>query len=168
MRFNMRDSPLVGNIDDTALMQLVAAARSRSVRTGANIVTRGTEGNSMFLLKRGLALVQIDGVTKRTIHPGQCFGEVALAMARLLKNRDTLRLFGDVECGELAVRTADVVSAADSELLEWTVDSIAHLLDAVPRLSYNLQRLALARLHEAAGNGRHAREPPSLRDVDAL
>jgi CRP-like cAMP-binding protein len=152
MRF-MRDCPIVNQVDETALMQMVASAKIRTVCSGTSVVRAGSEGGSMYLLRRGLMHVIVNGATKRIVCEGQCFGEVALAVSRILKHRDTFKLFGNFNFEELVVRTADVISVQDSELLEWNLDSISNLLDSTPRMEYNIQRMGLLRLQESVDNG---------------
>jgi CRP-like cAMP-binding protein len=153
MRFNIRDCPIVDGVGETVVMQMVASAKIRTVGSGTHVVRAGSEGGSMYLLRKGLVHVKVKGVTKRIICEGQCFGEVSLAVSRIFKHRETFKMFGDFNFDELVVRTADVISVQDSELLEWNIDSISNLLDSTPRMEYNIQRLGLLRLQESVDNG---------------
>jgi small-conductance mechanosensitive channel len=107
-------APLSG--DETE--RLAATARVRVYAPGEAIVRIGQEGNSMFVINRGSVKVQIpDGSSQRTInelHENDFFGEMSLLTGQ--------------------PRTATVIAAEETEVLQIRKTAIKPIFEANPKL----------------------------------
>lgn len=74
----IRKVPLFGGLSDSELETLLADATERSYLPGQDLVTQGDMSGPFFLLYEGQCKVLVDGQQKRTIGPGQYFGDMAL------------------------------------------------------------------------------------------
>jgi MFS family permease len=67
-------APLAG----PALERLAAALIPVTARPGATIITQGQAGDRFYIIGSGTVAVTVDGVSARTMGPGESFGEIAL------------------------------------------------------------------------------------------
>ena len=105
-------------LSDEETERLAATARVRVYAPGEAIVRYGQEGNSMFVINRGSVRVQIpDGATQRTInelHENEFFGEMSLLTGQ--------------------PRTATVIAAEETEVLQIRKTAIKPIFEANPQL----------------------------------
>jgi CRP-like cAMP-binding protein len=90
--------PLFSELDRKALKQLASAMKERTFPPGSVVTEEGTGGVAFFVIDDGEAEVSVDGQVKRTLVPGDHFGELALLSgaprsATILAKTD-LRCFG--------------------------------------------------------------------------
>jgi small-conductance mechanosensitive channel len=117
------------------LSQLVCASRSHTYAPGETIIRAGEEGDSMFVVHHGNVAVQIDDNgqprTVATLGEGDFFGEMAL-------------LTGEP-------RTAHVVAAKETEVLEISHEAMKSVFKSNPQLVETLgQTIAQRRAGLAA------------------
>lgn len=74
----IRGVPLFGGLSDPELEALLANASERGYRPGQDLVTQGDMSGPFFLLYEGRCKVMVDGQEKRTLGPGQYFGDMSL------------------------------------------------------------------------------------------
>ncbi|HUQ40841.1 MAG TPA: cyclic nucleotide-binding domain-containing protein [Acidimicrobiales bacterium] len=74
----LRVVPLFGGLSDKELLSVLVDAQDRVYAAGQDIVTQGDAGDWFFLILEGRAKVLIDGAPRRTLGPGQYFGEMSL------------------------------------------------------------------------------------------
>jgi small-conductance mechanosensitive channel/CRP-like cAMP-binding protein len=114
------------------LSQLVCASRSHTYAPGEIIIRAGDEGDSMFVVHHGNVAVQIDDNgqprTVATLGEGDFFGEMALFT------------------GE--PRSAHVVAAEETEVLEIGHEAMKSVFDSNPHLA---ETLGQAIAHRRAG-----------------
>ena len=128
----LSDGPLFTHVDAKALEDIRRHARPRRYAAGDVICREGTRADSVLVLQRGSANVQVtSGAEKRTatvghLRAGDIVGEVG-ALTGLL-------------------RTATVVASSDASALEITREDFDGLLADHPRLQTNLMRILGARL----------------------
>jgi CRP-like cAMP-binding protein len=125
--------PLFAALDDAALSEIKAAARTRTVEAGSSFFREGDRAEAFYVLDRGsVKLTQLtpEGhqVVLRLIGPGDAFGGVAA--------------FG----GSTYPITAEAVT--DSWALEWLGADMARLMERYPRLAVNALQVVATRLHE--------------------
>jgi small-conductance mechanosensitive channel/CRP-like cAMP-binding protein len=110
--------PIFAPLSDEELQVLSEAAAARVYAPGESIVRMGKEGNSMFVIVRGNVNVQIpeNGVTKtvNTLRENDFFGEMSL-------------LTGEP-------RSATVVAAEETEVLQIHKDALKPILEGNPEL----------------------------------
>ena len=104
------------------LSQLACASRSHTYAPGETIIRAGEDGDSMFVVHHGHVSVQIDDDgqprTVATLREGDFFGEMALFT------------------GE--PRSAHVVAAAETEVLEIGHEAMKSVFDTNPQLAESL------------------------------
>ena len=70
--------PLFSGLKRKEIDRISRAMRDRTVSAGETLATEGKEGVGFFLIETGTALVTVGGEEKRTLGPGDYFGEMAL------------------------------------------------------------------------------------------
>src|SRR6266550_6906551 len=70
--------PLFHGLDDRHLKALANSFTERSFREGQELTAEGTGGAGFFVIESGEARVTVDGEERRTLGPGDYFGEIAL------------------------------------------------------------------------------------------
>jgi CRP-like cAMP-binding protein len=70
--------PLFSGLKRKEIDRISRAMRDRTVSAGDTLATEGKEGVGFFLIETGTALVTVGGEEKRTLGPGDYFGEIAL------------------------------------------------------------------------------------------
>src|SRR6266850_5946779 len=70
--------PFLSHVGRKQLDSLAQTMADREVSAGKEIVTQGKGGVAFFLILEGQATVVIDGEERRTLGPGDHFGEIAL------------------------------------------------------------------------------------------
>ncbi len=74
----IRKVPLFGGLSDSELETLLSDATEKRYTAGQDLVTQGDMSGPFFLLYEGRCKVLVDGQEKRTMGPGQYFGDMAL------------------------------------------------------------------------------------------
>ena len=95
--------PLFGDLENRDLEQIAGSMKQRTFSAGDTVAQEGEQGVGFFVIESGIATVSVGGEERRTLKPGDYFGEVALIAG------------GD--------RTATIT--ADSELTCWGLTSWA-------------------------------------------
>lgn len=70
--------PLFQGLDDKHIDMLSRTFTDRTFEAGQNIVSEGAGGVGFFIIGDGEAVVTVGGEERRTLGPGEYFGEVAL------------------------------------------------------------------------------------------
>jgi CRP-like cAMP-binding protein len=73
----LRRCPLLAPLTRVALEQLARKAMATVCGSGSRVIEQGEIGQTFFVIDTGALVAQIDGVTIRTMGPGDCFGEIA-------------------------------------------------------------------------------------------
>ena len=95
--------PLFSDLENRELEQVAGSMKQRTFSSGDTVAQEGEQGVGFFVIESGIATVSVGGEERRTLKPGDYFGEVALIAG------------GD--------RTATIT--ADSELTCWGLTSWA-------------------------------------------
>ena len=74
----LRRVPLFDGLDDRHLDTLARNLTDRTFAAGQQITVEGTSGVGFFVIEDGEAVVTVGGEERRTLGPGDYFGEVAL------------------------------------------------------------------------------------------
>lgn len=79
----LKEIPLLADLDDAQLNQLIPALKYRRFQKGVNIITRGEQGEAFYILADGQAQVILGGGEQPeevvdVLSPGDSFGEIAL------------------------------------------------------------------------------------------
>ena len=74
----LRGIVLFSDLKDRELREIAGAMTRRQVAAGSTLAVEGTQGIGFFVIEEGTAKVTIDGDERRTLGPGDYFGEIAL------------------------------------------------------------------------------------------
>jgi CRP/FNR family cyclic AMP-dependent transcriptional regulator len=74
----IKNVPLFHGLNDKQLKALSNNFTERSFREGQELTAEGTGGAGFFVIESGEARVTVDGQDRRTLGPGDYFGEIAL------------------------------------------------------------------------------------------
>jgi len=123
---------LFAGLDDTSLRQILAAAQTRRIVPGKNVIVQGGRPDDLFVLKAGRARFYVltesgSDLLLFWVVPGDVIGLVSL-----LANPPTYM--------------ASAATVTGCELLVWDHDTIRRLAKAYPQLMENGFRLALDHL----------------------
>jgi CRP/FNR family transcriptional regulator, cyclic AMP receptor protein len=108
----LRKLPLFSELSRAELRTVAALADELEVPAGTALTVEGETGREFFVLVEGVATVDVDGVTVRTLVAGDFLGEISL----LTRGK----------------RTATVRTVVPSRLLVLTDRAFRYLADAVP------------------------------------
>ncbi|HKC22123.1 MAG TPA: cyclic nucleotide-binding domain-containing protein [Gaiellaceae bacterium] len=70
--------PLFSDLDKKELERVAASMKERTFTAGETVTAEGSTGVGFFIIESGNAKVTIGGEERRTLGPGDYFGEVAL------------------------------------------------------------------------------------------
>jgi CRP-like cAMP-binding protein len=74
----LKTVPLFADLDTRELEQISASMRERVFAAGDTVTQEGAGGAGFFVVESGSADVTVEGAPRRTIGPGDYFGEIAL------------------------------------------------------------------------------------------
>jgi CRP/FNR family transcriptional regulator, cyclic AMP receptor protein len=74
----LRQVPLFSDLDRKELEEIGKAMKPRTFSAGQEIAVEGQSGVGFFVIEDGQAKVTVEGEERRTLGPGDYFGEVAL------------------------------------------------------------------------------------------
>jgi CRP-like cAMP-binding protein len=124
----LRSVRFLAPLKDRDLKRLGASMKVRDARAGEDITTQGQGGIAFFILLDGEATVIVDGEERRTLGPGEHFGELALVKPDLARTA-TVRARSDVRVGAMAAWNFRAFVSEHPEvawpLLETLVERIA-------------------------------------------
>ncbi|HEX5223820.1 MAG TPA: cyclic nucleotide-binding domain-containing protein [Solirubrobacteraceae bacterium] len=74
----LRQVPLFADLDEDELAQVASAFKERRFAAEETIIQQGSGAAAFFVISSGEARVLVDGQERRTLGPGDHFGEMAL------------------------------------------------------------------------------------------
>ncbi len=74
----LRKVPLFADLERKELEDIASAMKQRTFSAGQQIAVEGESGVGFFVIEEGQAKVTVEGAERRTLGPGDYFGEVAL------------------------------------------------------------------------------------------
>lgn len=74
----LKSVPLFERVDKRSLQLLAATFTERSFVEGSALTTEGQGAAGFFVIESGTAVVTVDGAERRTLGPGDYYGEIAL------------------------------------------------------------------------------------------
>ncbi len=103
----LRRLPAFAVLPIVVIEELAGALDEERHPRGATVVTEGEPGDTFRVVREGRALVEVGGVERRTVGPGEGFGEIALLRGGL--RTATVRALSDLTT--VALDRADFLSA---------------------------------------------------------
>jgi CRP-like cAMP-binding protein len=70
--------PLFSDLEHRELEQIAGSMKKRTFAAGEVVTAEGEQGVGFFVIESGIATVSVGGEERRTLKPGDHFGEVAL------------------------------------------------------------------------------------------
>jgi len=70
--------PFFSGLDARGRDQIADSMKARSLEPGESIAVEGEHGVGFFVIESGMARVSVGGEERRTLGPGDSFGEIAL------------------------------------------------------------------------------------------
>ncbi|MCW3032727.1 MAG: family transcriptional regulator, cyclic receptor protein [Solirubrobacteraceae bacterium] len=129
----LRNVRFLAPLKDRDMQRLADSMREHSVAAGKAIVTQGDGAIAFFVLLDGNATVTVDGKVRRTLGPGDHFGEIALVLP------DT-------------ARTATVTADTDVRLGAMTSWNFKPFIAEHPEVTWPLLETLAQRLADAPGS----------------
>lgn len=112
------------------LVELAQSTKLHHIQAGEQFITKGANGNSMYIVSRGSIEIRLDRedgskTTLATLWPGDCLGEMSLLTG--------------------APRSADAVTKTEATLLEISSDDLSPVLHKYPSLANAMAEAVLLR-----------------------
>ena len=114
----LKTVPLFAGLDDRELEQIADTMQERRFDAGATVVQEGAAGVGFFVVEEGQASVEVGGQERRTLGPGDYFGEIALLTG--------------------SARTATIVAASDLRCYGMTAWDFRPLVEANSSIAWKL------------------------------
>lgn len=124
----LKKVPLFQGLDDKSLKRLAETFVERSFVAGQELTAEGSGGVGFFVIESGEARVTVDGEERRTLGPGDYFGEVALLDAGL--------------------RTATVTATSDGKMYGLTPWQFRPLVEETAAIAWPLLQAMAKRTRE--------------------
>ncbi len=124
----LHDASVISLFPDDVLARLTAGSAERAYGPGETIVRAGEPGEELFVILEGEVRVERDGRSRRTLGPGDFFGEIAVLTGGL--------------------RTADVVAADAARCLAIPRDLLRQAVEAEPVVGWELLEVLAGRLRD--------------------
>ena len=121
--------PLFAGLKPRELEQLSGSFKQRTFNAGETVATEGQEGAGFFVIESGEALVTVSGDERRTLGPGDYFGDIALI--------------------DMGARTATVTAESDLHCYGLTFWDFRPLVESDARIAWPLLQAMAKRLREA-------------------
>ena len=74
----LRGVALFADLNNRELRAIAGAMTQRRVDAGQSLAVEGTQGIGFFVIESGTAKITVEGEERRTVGPGDYFGEIAL------------------------------------------------------------------------------------------
>jgi CRP/FNR family cyclic AMP-dependent transcriptional regulator len=124
----IKNVPLFEALSDKELDSLARSLKERSFTAGQDLTSEGAGGVGFFLIESGEAVVSVDGSERRTLGPGDYFGELALL--------------------DRGPRTATITAKTDGKAYGLTAWEFKPLVESNPALAWSLLQQLAARIRE--------------------
>ena len=128
----LQQVPFLANVQRKDLDGLAQTMAERDVPAGKEIVTQGKGGVAFFLILEGQATVIVDGEDRRTLGPGDHFGEIALIVPDIPRT-STVRADGDMRLAALTAWNFKPFVMQNPEVAWALLEELAKRFAATPR-----------------------------------
>ena len=124
----LRGVPLFERVDDKTMKVLASTFTERNFKEGSPLTTEGQSAAGFFVIESGNAIVTVDGSERRTLGPGDYYGEIAL-----------------VDGG---ARTATVTATSDGKAYGLTAWQFRPLVEQYSSIAWPLLEALAARIRQ--------------------
>jgi CRP-like cAMP-binding protein len=126
----LQQVPLFADLDRKELEEIASAMKQRTFSAGQQIAVEGESGVGFFVIEDGQAKVTIGGEERRTLGPGDYFGEVALITH--------------------GARTATVTADTDLKTYGMTFWDFRPLVEETPGIAWKLLQSAVKQYDQSS------------------
>lgn len=124
----LHDASVISLFPDDVLARLTAGSAEQAYGPGETIVRAGEPGAELFVILEGEVRIERDGRTRRTLGPGDFFGEIAVLTGGL--------------------RTADVIATEAVRCLAVPRELLREAVEAEPVVGWELLEVLAGRLRD--------------------
>jgi CRP/FNR family cyclic AMP-dependent transcriptional regulator len=121
--------PLFSDLDRKELERIAASMKERTFSAGETVTAEGSSGVGFFVIESGNAKVTVGGQDRRTLGPGDYFGEVALLNE--------------------SARTATIIAESDLKCYGLTSWEFRPLVETQPSIAWKLLQ-AMSKTYQTA------------------
>jgi CRP-like cAMP-binding protein len=122
--------PLFADLDRKELEDIASAMKQRTFSAGQSIAVEGESGVGFFVIEDGQAKVTVQGEERRTLGPGDYFGEIALITH--------------------GARTATVTADTDLKTYGMTFWDFRPLVEETPGIAWKLLQSAVKQYDQSS------------------
>ena len=122
----LRKLPIFSSLSPKDLKQIADAMTERRVDPGRTLAVEGQQGIGFFVIESGTAKVSIRGEEKRTLGPGDSFGEIALIVET--PRTATVTAETEVHCWAIAAWAFRPLVKENAEVAWALLDSVAKMV----------------------------------------
>jgi CRP-like cAMP-binding protein len=122
--------PLFADLDRKELEDIASAMKQRTFSAGQSIAVEGESGVGFFVIEDGEAKVTVQGEERRTLGPGDYFGEIALITH--------------------GARTATVTADTDLKTYGMTFWDFRPLVEETPGIAWKLLQSAVKQYDQSS------------------
>src|SRR3954470_7004004 len=123
--------PFLSHVERKQLDGLAQTMADRDAAPGKEIVAQGKGGVAFFLILEGQATVVVDGEERRTLGPGDHFGEIAL-IAPDVPRTSTVRAESDMRLAALTAWNFKPFVMQNPEVAWSLLEELAQRFAAIP------------------------------------
>jgi CRP/FNR family transcriptional regulator, cyclic AMP receptor protein len=118
--------PIFSSLSPKDLKQIAAAMTGRRVEAGRTLAVEGQQGIGFFVIETGTAKVSVGGDEKRTLGPGDSFGEIALIVET--PRTATVTTETEVQCWAIAAWAFRPLVKENAAVAWALLDSVAKMV----------------------------------------
>jgi CRP-like cAMP-binding protein len=122
----LKKVPLFAHIAEPYLVSIARLSRTIHIDARTELFQQGTRGGAMYLLKRGVIRIFVNGIEVNQVSKGECIGEMSLI--------------------DSEPRSASCIAREECELLKITAEDFATLLQTQPEIGLALLQSLSMRL----------------------
>jgi small-conductance mechanosensitive channel len=142
----LRRTDILRSLGEEEFLRLSERVHDRVFGAGEVVVRQGADGESLFIVRRGVLDVHIDGVRVGNLREGDIFGEISLLTGE--KRKATVTAAGEVHLVEISKADIEPAIHAKPDLLEKLSAILAR------REEINVERMRAAGLQQAEASGK--------------
>jgi CRP-like cAMP-binding protein len=129
---DLRKVRFLAPLKDRELKRIADSMKERTAAPGEDLTTQGSGGVAFFLLLEGEAVVYVDAQERRTLGPGEHFGEIALVLPDLERTA-TVTAKTQVRVGAMAAWNFRAFVGEHPEVVWPLLETLAERVASTPQ-----------------------------------
>jgi CRP-like cAMP-binding protein len=123
---DLKRVPLFANLGDKQRKSIAKTMKERTFAAGSTVTVEGEQGVGFFVIEEGEAEVTVGGEPRRTLGPGDHFGEVALLGAQ--PRTATITATTELRCSGMTAWQFRPLVESDATLAWGLLQALARML----------------------------------------